>query len=108
MPAAAAPNRTPASGGRSGNGTASGETGEAMSVSLDGTGLLLAWRGRRHGGVAGAHLRPVEVEFLNRRRGPRLRHGLLHTFLNHLLPQFVVRLIEAGRFGATALHQQDD
>src|SRR5271166_109422 len=109
MPAAAAPRRTPATGGNSGSATASGETGVAMGrFPMTVTRLLLGRGGGRFGGIGGADLRPVEVEPLDRRRGARLRHDFLHALLDHLLAQLVVRLREIRRLGAAPLHYQDD
>src|SRR5450759_3274132 len=108
MPASAAARRTPASGGNSGSGTASGETGEAIEFSLR---LVVGWLFRRGGRrlrtIGGPDGRAVQIELLHLHVSAGLGDNLPHAFLDHLLAQNFVRLLEALRRRRAAFHHLD-
>src|ERR1700722_4321694 len=107
MPTSAAPRRTPAKGGNSGSGMASGDTGvDMVSFPVRPMSYCNPLFGGRWLGIVGrTHRRAVEIEFFHLHLRASMRHGLLHGLLDHLLPQLLAGLLEARRrIGALLQH----
>src|ERR1019366_7764762 len=107
IPAAVALRRTPASGGNSGKGTASGETAFVMSflplIRLAREALLR----RRYRMIGGLGRGSVEVEPFHRHVGARLIEHLADFLVDHLLPQLISRLVERRRRRGAVIQSLD-
>src|SRR4051812_11987842 len=104
MPTSAAERRTPASGGRSGSATASGETLVVMLVSLART---TSFRRRWLRRISGLYRGAVHVESLDLQAGLRLGDGLLNCRLDHLLAQLILFIVELRRRRGAVLDDLD-